>query len=209
MYEVSEPVVEFLRGLFRSMLENAQRLLGDARALFERGSYASSAFLALSAVEELAGLGEVRRPFVFIQKEEDLRAALDQLSAFFSRRRERHDTAIRPAPFIRGGPKEWRHVADGVSRLSRLRGGESLLEARLKALWVDAEPGQRSISRPRDISREDAYFFIGKGYELLAEAADGALNPFAFASRDPALSFAAWQEALEEKEAFTSRHGHS
>lgn len=209
MFEVPKDVVEFLRQVFGSMLENAQRLLADARGLFERGSYASSAFLALSAIEELAGLGEVRRPFVLIRKEEDLKGALDELSLFFSRRRERQETAIRPAPFIRQGPKEWRHVVEGVSRLSRLQGEESLLEKRLQALWVDADPGQQRLSRPKDVSREEAYFFIGKGYELLAEAADGALNPFPFARRDPALSFAVWQEAMVEKETFTHRHGYA
>lgn len=209
MYEIPPDLEGFLRGLFRGMIGNAKRLVGDAVFLFERGSYPSAQFLAMSAMEEMARLQEMRRPFIILRKKEDLDDALAHLESCLAEHRERQTTAFQAAPYAQiENPKEWAHVVDMVTRLVRTRGRQEILKTRLRSLMMDADVSAKTVSKPAAVTRQDAYYFICAAHEMIADYGDKGLNPFPLAAGDPSEGFDLWQWADRAEKEFQRKYAH-
>ncbi len=208
MYEMPADLQGFVRDLFRRMIDNAKRLVGDAVSLFENGSYPSAQFLAMSAMEEMAKLHEIRRPFIVVRKKEDLDAALTHLDATLSEHREKRTTAFQAAPYMKvEDPKEWAHIVDMVSRLVRTRGRDDLVRRRFTSLMVDAEVPAKEISDPAEaVTREDAYYFICEAHEMIADYGDKGLDPFPLAVGDSSEGIDLWAWADRAQKDFMKKH---
>ncbi|HJM41895.1 MAG: AbiV family abortive infection protein [Nitrospinota bacterium] len=187
MYKVPAETEEFLRDFLRGALSNAQRLAGDAIALFERGSYPSAQFLALPAMEEMAKIQKIRRPFIVIREKADLDAALAGLEEKLAEGRETQKTWFEAASYmVVEDPKEWAHIVDMVSRMVRTWGRDALLEKRLESLAVDADVAEKKVSRPdRAVTRENAYYFICAAQEMIVDYGDKAIDPYPPGGREP------------------------
>ena len=208
MYKVPAETEEFLRDFLRGTLSNAQRLAGDAIALFERGSYPSAQFLALSAMEEMAKLQELRRPFIAIREKADLDAALAGLEEKLAEGRQRQKTWFEAASYmVVDDPKEWAHIVDMVSRMVRTWGRDALVEKRLESLAVDANVAERKVSKPdQAVTREDAYYFICAAQEMIVDYGDKAIDPFPLEGGNPFETFDLWQSADQALRDFMQKH---
>ncbi|MFQ5912008.1 MAG: AbiV family abortive infection protein [Nitrospinota bacterium] len=208
MYQLPPDLEGFLRDLLRKVIDNARRLVGDAVCLFERGSYPSAQFLALSAMEEMAKLQEIRRPFVVVRTKEDLDDALGHLESYLAEHREKQTTAFQAAPYLEiEDPKEWGHIVDMVSRLVRTWGREKILKSRISSLVVDADVRAKEVSDPAEaVTREDAYYFICAAHEMIADYGDKGLDPFPLAAVDSSEGFDLWKWADEAQKDFMKKH---
>lgn len=208
MYKIPAKTEEYLRDFLRGILSNAQRLAGDAVTLFERGSYPSAQFLAMSAMEEMAKLQELRRPFIAIREERDLDAALAALEEKLAEGREKQKTWFEAASYmVVEDPKEWAHIVDMVSRLVRTWGRDTLLKKRLSSLVVDSDVADRKVSNPdRAVSREDAYYFICAAQEMIVDYGDKAIDPFPLEGGNPFETFDLWKSADQALRDFMQKH---
>jgi AbiV family abortive infection protein len=207
MYEIPADVESFVKDFFRKMIDNAKRLVEDAVFLYERGSYPSCQFLAMTAMEEIAKLQEIRKPFIVVRKKEDLDAALAHLESILAEHREKQTTAFQAAPYMDlKDPKEWAHIVDMVSRMVRMWGRDKLLENRLSSLVVGADVPERKISEPAAVPQQDAYYFICAAYQMIAEYGDKGLDPFPLVGGDTSEGFDLWQWADQSEQDFQKKY---
>ena len=208
MYKVPDELEDYLRKLFRGVLTNAQRLSRDAVSLFEQGSYPSAQFLALSSMEEMAKLQEIRQPFIYVRSEEDMEKALGDLASRLADHREKTTTWFRAAPYMDlEDPKEWAHVVDMVSRMVRTWGRDELIHKRLSSISVDSDVSAREISSPSAaVTRDDAYYFICAAQEMIVDYGDKAVDPFPLEGADSFESFELWKSAEGALKDFMRKH---
>lgn len=208
MYEVPSDLEDYLRKFFRGILANAQRLVEDAVFLFEKGSYPSAQFLAISSMEEMAKLQLLRQPFIYVSSEEDMQKALDGLESSLTEHREKTSTWYQAASYMDvEDPKEWAHVVDMVSRIVRTWGRDELIEKRLSSLSVDSDVSAKEVSNPSDaVTRDNAYYFICTAQEMIVDYGDKALDPFPLEGGDSFESFDLWKSANESLKNFMREH---
>jgi AbiV family abortive infection protein len=206
MYTPPAESATFIRDFHRRLLRNARDLLGDAVFLFERGSYPRAAFLALSAIEEVSRLSQLRRPFLLLRDRQDLEAALSEMEGVLREFRTVRTTALEAPRAERG--QDWQHSLDPLALLVYLRGREELAERRRLSLQVDADPSQGRVLDPAEgVEREEAYYFIWVAFEAIGEYTERAYHPFPLTDPYDPQPFDLWREWVRGQSEFVQRHG--
>ena len=206
MYTLPAENAAFIRDFQRKLFRNARDLLGDAVFLFERGSFPRAAFLALSAIEEVAKLSRLRRPFLLLRDRVDVEAAFSEMDGILTELRGVRTTALDSPRAGRG--QDWQHSLDPLSLLVYLRGREELAERRRLSLEVDADSSQGRVFDPaEEVQREEAYYFIWVAFEAVGEYAEKAYHPFPLTDPYDPEAFDLWRELVRGRSEFVQRHG--
>jgi len=170
------PTLDFLLKGAWFALEQAGRLINDARLLFEAGSHSSAAGLALLSREELAKSRELFSLWMRANRgetvtREDAIAQIERMSHAEKQRRGASSFSIQVdeptlSVLLAGraaAPEQYDEVSERlhlmIERLMK-RGPSDRTDQRERAFYVDASPEKDNWRRPIDMPRDEAAHII-------------------------------------------------
>jgi len=178
----SEPF-EFSAADFNAIAAHVSVLLGDAVSAFERQSFGTAVFLAITALEETA-----KAEMLIYRRDGDEDAQKPRRDPLLDHK-TKHRIAVRPTTFMGRLPELL--GADAVARLRALPATGELRTLRERALYARFDGGK--VQTPRDaVGHAKAREIV-----LLAlECADDILAGYSEASHALGQRFEAWMDAI-------------
>ena len=154
--------VELRRAIFR----NAKRLMGDAEELFYKGSYPSSVFLSICALEEFGKLHNTLCDYL------DYKHGKLDLKSFNRDFRNHYKKQLNSfVKAVEGKTK----VTKLVSKLWEFVADNKLMTIRNKSIYTEMEFESKQIFSPSEsITSDDAIFFIKLVYEIAISSVSSA-----------------------------------
>lgn len=154
-------------------ITNAWRLLKTAIDLFEQEQYPVACFLAMTSIEEIGKLINLRA--IQIDQEES-NLDTNKLNKILRNHLKKAFQAAAWSLYINFGADQ-RHGFHRTSGIVLLARSGRWMNIRNKCLYTDVNLVDNATSCPIDIiSREYAYYFICMGFEVLAEQAESGFG---------------------------------
>ncbi len=139
---------------------NAKRLLFEAEALFNNGRFPTSAFLAITALEEM---GKFYLSRVFAIKNDQNTLTQKDLNTLTQHPSKQLNSFLPPFPF-----EKERKISPNISRFWELVADKKLMQVRNNCLYVGFDRSMSSILIPPDsISRDEAFYFLETAFEII------------------------------------------
>ena len=185
MRKLTKAIRETLRLAREKTITNAWELLKSAVKFFEQERYATSCFLAMTAIEETGKLfvlqlaqGDIVKTFGDPPSELNT----NNLNKFLRDHLDKTFQAAADSLFINASADR-RHGVHPISGVHRTSGVVLLarsgrwMEIRNACLYTDINFVSNSVSSPSEfITREHAYYFICMGFEVLVAQTDSGLG---------------------------------
>jgi AbiV family abortive infection protein len=151
---------DILTDFRKAVFQNAKRLLFEAEALFNNGSFPTSAFLSITSIEEM---GKFYLSRVFAIKNDQNTLTQKDLDTLTHHPPKQLNSFLPPFPL-----EKERKISPNIARFWGLVADKKLMPVRNNCLYVGFDRSISSIFIPPDnISRDDAFYFLMTAFEVI------------------------------------------